>query len=305
MVENKHTDRAYCIQDIIETALAEDIGSGDITTQAIVDKKVKGSARIIAKENIVAAGLLIAEAVFKTVDASIKFEALAKDGENVKKGKTMARISGRLSAILTGERVALNFLQRLSGIATLTGQMVNKANPRAKDIGRGAKKVKAQKRSAVKILDTRKTTPGLRILEKYAVRMGGGFNHRFGLCDGILIKDNHIAAVGGIAEAVFKAREKSPRNMLIEVEVKNISEAREAMISGADVIMLDNMKPSVMKRAVNIIGKSALIEASGGVNLRNIREIAKTGVDFISTGALTHSARAVDISLELARQMPK
>ena len=284
IVANKRIETAYSIQNIIEAALAEDIGSGDITTIAVVDKNAEGKAEIIAKENLFVAGTLIAEAIFKTVHEKVEFKAFVKDGDNVKKGKAIARVSGRLSAVLAGERVALNFLQRLSGIETLTSQFVNK--------------VKGLK---VKILDTRKTTPGLRILEKYAVRMGGGFNHRFGLCDGVLIKDNHIAAVGSIAEAVFRARRKAPKNMLIEVEAKNLDEVKEAIIAGADVIMLDNMKPYQMKQAVKIIGKTALIEASGGVNLKNIREIAKTGVDFISIGALTHSAKAVDISLEVVR----
>lgn len=274
----------YRIQDIIETALAEDIGSGDVTTMAIADKNDEGDAEIIAKENLVVAGILIAEAVFKTIDAKIEFTALVEDGDNVKKGATITTVSGRISAILTGERVALNFLQRLSGIATLTSRFVNN--------------VKGFK---VKILDTRKTTPGLRVLEKYAVRMGGAFNHRFGLCDGILIKDNHIAAVGSVAEAVFRARENTPKNLLVEVEVKNLDEVKEAVLAGADVIMLDNMKPSLMKQAVKIIGKTALIEASGGVNLKNVRAIAETGVDFISVGALTHSARAMDISMEMVR----
>lgn len=281
-MEIKHIDTAYSIQDIIETALAEDIGSGDITTKATVEAHKEGEADIVAKEDIIVAGIPIAEAVFKTVDERLVFKAGVNDGDNVKKGKTLATVSGKISSILTAERVALNFLQRLSGVATLTRQYVDK--------------VKGFK---TKILDTRKTTPGLRILEKYAVRMGGGFNHRFGLCDGFLIKDNHIAAVGSIAEAVFKARENSPHNMLIEVEVKNLKEVREAVIAGADIILLDNMKPAVMRKAVNIIGKAALVEASGGVNLTNVRVIAKTGVDFISAGALTHSARAVDMSLEV------
>ena len=279
---NASLGMSYNIQGIIETALREDIGAGDISTTATVDKKAEGSAEIIVKEGLIVAGILIAEAVFKTVDAGIAFKAFVKDGESVKKGKTIARISGRLSSLLAGERVALNFLQRLSGIATLTSCFVAKV-----------------KGCRAKILDTRKTTPGLRILEKYAIRMGGGFNHRFGLCDGILIKDNHIAAVGSIMEAVLRARENIPHNMLIEVEAKNLDEVRGAILAGADVIMLDNMKPAVMKQAVKIIGKKALIEASGGVNLQNVRVIAKTGVDFISIGALTHSARAVDISMEV------
>lgn len=274
----------YRIQDIIETALAEDIGSGDVTTMAIADKNYEGAVEIIAKENIVVAGILIAEAVFKTLDKRIAFKPFAKDGGAVRKGKVIAKVSGKLSTLLAGERVALNFLQRLSGIATLTRMFTDKI-----------------KGFNIKILDTRKTTPGLRALEKYAVRMGGGWSHRFGLCDGVLIKDNHIAAVGSIDEAVQRARNNVPNNMLIEVEAKNLSEVKDALLAGADVIMLDNMKPAAMKQAVKIIGKTALVEASGGVNLKNIRAIAETGVDFISVGALTHSARAVDISMKVVK----
>ncbi|MEK6599922.1 MAG: carboxylating nicotinate-nucleotide diphosphorylase [Deltaproteobacteria bacterium] len=275
---------SYKIQDIIETALAEDIGSGDVTTMAIADKNDEGAVEIIAKENLVVAGILIAEAVFKTIDKKIEFKPFVTDGDNVRKGKAIAKVSGKLSTLLAGERVALNFLQRLSGIATLTRLFTDKI-----------------KGFNIKILDTRKTTPGLRILEKYAVRMGGGWSHRFGLCDGVLIKDNHIAAVGSVAEAVLRARDNAPKNMLIEVETKNISEVKEALLAGADVIMLDNMKPAAMRQAVKIVGKTALVEASGGVNLKNIRAIAKTGIDFISVGALTHSARAVDISMKVVK----
>ena len=274
----------YRIQDIIEIALAEDIGSGDVTTMAIADKNDEGAVEIIAKENIVVAGVLIAEAVFKTLDKKIVFKPFAKDGGTVRKGKAIAMVSGKLSTLLAGERVALNFLQRLSGIATLTRLFTDKI-----------------KGFNIKILDTRKTTPGLRILEKYAVRMGGGWSHRFGLCDGVLIKDNHIAAVGSVAEAVRRARDSAPKNMLIEVETKNLSEVKEALLAGADVIMLDNMKPAAMRQAVKIIGKTALVEASGGVNLKNVRAVAETGVDFISVGALTHSARAVDISMKVVK----
>ena len=275
---------SYKIQDIIETALAEDIGSGDVTTMAIADKNDEGAVEIIAKENLVVAGILIAEAVFKTIDKKIEFKPFVTDGVTVRKGQVIAKVSGKLSTLLAGERVALNFLQRLSGIATLTLLFTDKI-----------------KGFNIKILDTRKTTPGLRILEKYAVRMGGGWSHRFGLCDGVLIKDNHIAAVGSVAEAVRRARDSAPKNMLIEVETKNLSEVKEALLAGADVIMLDNMKPAAMRQAVKIIGKAALVEASGGVNLKNVRAIAETGVDFISVGALTHSARAVDISMKVAR----
>ena len=275
---------SYKIQDIIETALAEDIGSGDVTTMAIADKNDEGAVEIIAKENLVVAGILIAEAVFKTIDKKIEFKPFVTDGGTVRKGKVIAKVSGKLSTLLAGERVALNFLQRLSGIATLTLLFTDKI-----------------KGFNIKILDTRKTTPGLRILEKYAVRMGGGWSHRFGLCDGVLIKDNHIAAVGSVAEAVRRARDSAPKNMLIEVETKNLSEVKEALLAGADVIMLDNMKPAAMRQAVKIIGKTALVEASGGVNLKNVRAVAETGVDFISVGALTHSARAVDISMEVVK----
>ena len=275
---------SYKIQDIIETALAEDIGSGDVTTMAIADKNDEGAVEIIAKENLVVAGILIAEAVFKTIDKKIEFKPFVTDGGTVRKGKVIAKVSGKLSTLLAGERVALNFLQRLSGIATLTLLFTDKI-----------------KGFNIKILDTRKTTPGLRILEKYAVRMGGGWSHRFGLCDGILIKDNHIAAVGSVAEAVRRARDSAPKNMLIEVETKNLSEVKEALLAGADVIMLDNMKPAAMKQAVKIIGKAALVEASGGVNLKNVRAVAETGIDFISVGALTHSARAVDISMKVVK----
>jgi len=283
-VKNIITGTSYRIQDIIETALAEDIGSGDVTTMAIADKNDEGAVEILAKENIVVAGILIAEAVFKTIDKKIEFKPFVTDGGTVRKGKVIAKVSGKLSTLLAGERVALNFLQRLSGIATLTRLFTDKI-----------------KGFNIKILDTRKTTPGLRILEKYAVRMGGGWSHRFGLCDGVLIKDNHIAAVGSVAEAVLRARDNAPKNMLIEVEAKNLSEVKEALLAGADVIMLDNMKPAAMRQAVKIVGKTALVEASGGVNLKNVRAIAETGVDFISVGALTHSARAVDISMKVVR----
>ena len=275
---------SYKIQDIIETALAEDIGSGDVTTMAIADKNDEGAVEIIAKENLVVAGILIAEAVFKTIDKKIEFKPFVTDGGAIRKGKVIAKVSGKLSTLLAGERVALNFLQRLSGIATLTRLFTDKI-----------------KGFNIKILDTRKTTPGLRILEKYAVRMGGGWSHRFGLCDGVLIKDNHIAAVGSVAEAVLRARDNAPKNMLIEVEAKNLREVKEALLAGADVIMFDNMKPAAMRQAVKIVGKTALVEASGGVNLKNVRAIAETGVDFISVGALTHSARAVDISMKVVR----
>lgn len=275
------------VKQIIKTALEEDIGSGDLTTNTVIEPSAKGAANITAKENLVAAGLPAVREVFKFLDKNIIFKPLIKDGELVKKGQCIAEVKGRLKTLLTGERVALNFLQHLSGIATLTRQFVEKAE--------GCK---------VKILDTRKTIPGLRILEKYAVRCGGGFNHRFGLYDNILIKDNHIAAAGSIKNAVLQVRNLYPKKK-IEVEVKNFKELKEAIESKVDIIMLDNMKPHQMKKGVSLIHLTprvshlTLIEASGGVNLKNVREIAKTGVDFISIGALTHSARAVDISMEI------
>ncbi|MBI5681635.1 MAG: carboxylating nicotinate-nucleotide diphosphorylase [Deltaproteobacteria bacterium] len=281
------------IKDIIKTAVKEDIGSGDITTNAILKAGGRGSAEIIAKENLIIAGLSAAEEVFRQIDKTAVFKPLAKDGKKVKKGQCIAEVKGNLKTLLTGERAALNFLQHLSGIATLTHQFADKV----KDYD-------------VKILDTRKTAPGLRILEKYAVRCGGGFNHRFGLYDAILIKDNHIAAAGGIKNAILLARKNAPKKK-IEVEVKDFKELKEAIESKVDIIMLDNMKPSQIKRAVSLIRLTShpshltLIEASGGINLKNAREIAKTGVDFISVGALTHSARAVDISMKVKRYNPK
>jgi len=276
--------RGY-IKGLIELALREDIGGGDITTSAIIDKKARGSAEIIAKEGLVVAGLPMAEMVFKALDKGVRFKPLVKDGDRVKKGQILARVEGRLFPLLTGERVALNFLQRLSGIATLTRRFVDKV-----------------KGHPVKILDTRKTTPGLRVLEKYAVRTGGGYNHRFGLYDGILIKDNHIKIAGNVMEAICRVREKEDvkvKEVMVEVEVKNIKEVRETIMGGADIIMLDNMGLKKVRRAIKLIKGKALIEVSGGISLKNVREIAKTGVDFISIGYLTHSARAVDISLEI------
>ena len=287
---------SHKIKNIIKTALKEDIGSGDITTNAILKERGKGeggrgTAKIIVKENLVVAGLSVAGEVFKQLDKKAVFKPLVKDGEGVKKGQCIAEVKGRLRTLLTGERVALNFLQRLSSITTLTRQFVD-----------------AVKGYDVKILDTRKTTPNLRILEKYAVRCGGGFNHRFGLFDAILIKDNHIVAAGGIKNAVLQVRKNAPKKK-IEVEVKNFKELKEALESKVALIMLDNMKPQQMKRAVSFIrithhaSRTTLIEASGGVNLKNVKKIAKTGIHRISIGALTHSARGVDISMEIVKQL--
>lgn len=267
---------------MVKAALAEDIGSADITTDAIVGRKDHGTGEIIAKEDFIAAGLFLAEKVFKTLDKNAVFKPGCKDGDRIKKGKKLATVEARLDALLSGERVALNFMQRLSGIATLTKKFVEKMG-----------------RDSVKILDTRKTTPCLRIFEKYAVKAGGGHNHRFGLFDCVMIKDNHIKAAHGINNAVASVRDEYGESLLIEVEAKSLAEVREAVDSHADIIMLDNMGPDKIKKSLKIINNRALVEVSGGVNLGNIRKVAKSGVDFISIGALTHSARSVDISMEM------
>ncbi len=266
---------------LVKAALAEDIGTGDITTDATVGVKSRGAAVFMAKEDCVLAGVFIAEKTFKHL-GGISFNAFLKDGDRVKKGDRIAEVSGRLAAILKGERVALNFLQRLSGIATNTDRYVRKVA--------GTK---------AKVLDTRKTTPCLRMLEKYAVKTGGGYNHRFGLFDAILIKDNHIKAAGSVKKAVNRVNRRYGEGVVVEVETTNLREVREALSCGADIIMLDNMDAARIKKALKIIKGRALVEASGGITMDNIEEVARTGVDFISVGGLTHSAKAVDISLEV------
>ena len=268
------------INQILENALREDIGSGDITTNLLFPYDAECKAIILAKEEGLVAGLPIAEMVFRKLDKDIVFSEEKKDGDKVEPNQVLAEISGSQKSILTGERVALNFLQRLSGIATLTSRFV-----------------KAIHGQPVIILDTRKTAPGLRILDKYAVRVGGGFNHRFGLYEEVLVKDNHIKLAGGITRAVNILRERAVTRKRIEVEASRISEVEEALNVGADVIMLDNMSPKMIKEAVGLIKGKALIEVSGGVTLENVREIAETGVDFISVGLLTHSPEALDIGL--------
>ncbi len=273
------------IRRAVQAALAEDIGSGDATTLAIVPVTATAKAVLRAREPLVIAGLDFAEAAFRELSAAVKIKRLAKDGWRVKAGASLLKISGPARAILSAERVALNFVQRLSGMATLTAQFVN-----------------ATKGTPAQILDTRKTTPGWRHFEKYAVACGGGKNHRFGLFDMVLIKDNHLATLrcappNAIAAAVRRAREKFPQ-LKIEVEADTLAQARQAADAGADIILLDNMNPARLRLAVKKIKGRAKTEASGGVNLGNVRAIAKTGVDFISVGALTHSARAVDIGLD-------
>jgi nicotinate-nucleotide pyrophosphorylase (carboxylating) len=274
------------VKHFISQAIAEDLGQGDITTEALIPKTQRGKASIIAKANGIIAGIEIAKQVFLKVDPELKLAILIEDGTEVKPGDIVAKIEGRVASILKAERVALNLLQRLSGIASETNHYVQAVNG-----------------LPVQITDTRKTTPGLRTLEKYAVRVGGGKNHRMHLGDGILIKDNHLAALRhqglGIKEIVTKARQKAPPKLKIEVEVKTPREAVEAARAGADIIMLDNMGLEDMRQAVHLVKGQALIEASGGIILDKIRAVAETGVDLISIGALTHSVKALDISLEL------
>ncbi len=274
------------IDHLIDLALEEDIGTGDITTRTLIPPALETSAIFLAKVEGVLAGIEIARRVFLKLDPEIIFKIFIKDGSTLQKGDIIAEVKGKARAILTGERTALNFLQRLSGIATLTRQFVACVS----DL-------------PVMIIDTRKTTPGYRLLEKYAVRMGGGHNHRLNLADGILIKDNHLALLrsGGetLKDAVTQARKKAPEGLKIEVETTNLDEVHEAVDARADIIMFDNMSPAMMRRAVKLLPSGILSEASGGVNLESVRAIAETGVNFISVGALTHSSKALDISLEL------
>ena len=272
----------HSIRKIIQSALEEDISTGDMTTAAVLTGNETGKATAFAKIELVAAGIDVFRETFLVLDSRIQFIGCCKDGQVVQKGGSLAEISGNLGSILTAERVALNFLQRMCGIATLTRKYVD-----------------AIKGTRAKILDTRKTAPGLRCFDKYAVKIGGGMNHRFGLYDGILIKDNHIAAAGGISQALARVRGRFPHTLKVEVEVKNLSELEEALASGADTIMLDNMTVGDMKKAVDIINRRVPLEASGNVSLTNVRQIAETGVDFISVGALTHSVPASDISLKI------
>jgi len=272
------------IQKVVKTALKEDLGKGDITSELIIPEKRKGMGFIIAKEKGIITGLEVAKSVFKQVDPGLVFKPLVSDGDKMGPNQKVALIRGKAKSILAGERTALNFLQRLSGIATLTGEFVRRI--------RGTR---------AKILDTRKTTPGLRLLEKYAVKKGGGKNHRQGLYDMILIKDNHIEAAGSIPLAIRKAL-RNKKGLKIEVETRNFGEVKEALNFKIDRIMLDNFKPEDLKKAVRLIrskNKKVEIEASGRVNLKNIRKIALSGVDYISVGALTHSAEALDFSLVL------
>lgn len=271
------------IQHLIEIALKEDIGPGDITTDNLVGPDLEGKGVITAKEPLVIAGLDVARQVFEHLDNEVIFRAGYKDGDVIKDGGTVAEVESKLQVLLTVERTALNFLQRLSGIATCVRSFVDElAN------------------QSVRLVDTRKTAPGWRVLEKYAVRMGGAHNHRMGLYDGVLIKDNHIAACGGIIKAVDRIRANVSHFVKIEVEVSDMSQVKEAMDAGADVIMLDNMNIQKIKKAVAFINGKAVVEVSGGITKKRLKPLADTGVDIISVGALTHSARCVDISMSIS-----
>lgn len=272
----------FLVDELLRLAILEDIGKGDITTELTIPEDCFAEAHIIAKEDLVVAGMPFVERFFSILsDEKILIEVCFRDGEFVKKGETIARLRGKARILLSGERIALNILQRLSGIATLTNKFIKKVE-----------------NYQVKILDTRKTTPGFRFFEKYAVKVGGGHNHRFALYDAILIKDNHIKIVGSVKEAVVRAK-KSSVYQKIEVEVRELEQLKEAVEAGADIVMLDNMDLDSIRQAVKIAKGKVLIEVSGGVTLENVEEFAATGVDFISSGALTHSARAVDISMKI------
>lgn len=276
------------VRALIELALNEDIGTGDITSLATIPADRTATAIMLAKQDGVLSGMDVAEAVFHTVDPSIEFQTLRTNGESVTNPEQIAIVRGNARSILTAERTALNFVQRLSGVATITAEYVA-----------------AVAGTTARIVDTRKTTPGMRLLQKRAVQHGGGSNHRFGLADGVLIKDNHLAAVGGpnrITDAITAARRLAPHTLKIEIEVTNLDELREALDAGADIVMLDNMDTATMAEAVDIRNahpQRALLEASGGITLARLPEIAATGIDLISSGALTHSAPSLDISLDI------
>jgi nicotinate-nucleotide pyrophosphorylase (carboxylating) len=271
------------LKKVIGKFLHEDIGSGDITSEATISEGQSGTAEFVAKGSFVVCGIeTVAPLVFTTQNSAIEITHACKDKIQASPGDVLLIAKGPVLDLLKAERVALNLVQRLCGIATFTSLFVEKVKP-----------------LPVRILDTRKTTPGLRMLEKYAVRTGGGYNHRFNLADGVLIKDNHIQACGSIKNAVTRMREKVPHTMKIEVEASSMDQVRECLSCSVDIIMLDNMEPGMMREAVKFAGGKALLEASGGINLDNVREVAETGVDFISIGALTHSAPACDISMRL------
>ncbi|MCG8499856.1 MAG: carboxylating nicotinate-nucleotide diphosphorylase [Firmicutes bacterium] len=270
----------HIMEEIVLRALAEDIGTGDVTTRSIIPETQQITGKVMAKESGVICGIPMMIKVFEKIDPNIKVKPHMSDGDKAEQGDVIAQIEGPAVGVLEGERVALNLIQRLSGIATKTARFVD-----------------AVKGTKARITDTRKTTPGLRVIEKYAVKAGGGANHRFNLSDGILIKDNHIKAAGSITNAVNAARKNAPHTLKIEVEVETMAQIDEALNAGADIIMLDNMDIEAMQRAVERIDGKALVEASGNMGDKNLPEVAQTGVDLISVGALTHTVKAMDISL--------
>ncbi|MGN0804730.1 MAG: carboxylating nicotinate-nucleotide diphosphorylase [Candidatus Coproplasma sp.] len=272
------------MERLIKEALEEDIGNEDVTTNSIMPEYKRGRVKLICKQDGVICGLHIFERTFKLLDENISVEIFVKDGDEVKKGQRLAIVSGDIRALLSGERVALNYLQRMSGIATYTHNVAS-----------------LLKGSKTKLLDTRKTTPNMRVFEKYAVRVGGGHNHRYNLSDGVLLKDNHIGAAGGVKKAVEMARAYAPFVRKIEVEVENLDMCKEALEAGADIIMLDNMSVEDMKKAVKMIDGKALTECSGNITIDNVASIIEAGVDFVSSGALTHSAPILDLSLKELR----
>lgn len=269
------------VDNLILSALREDISSEDVSTNAIMPNPVKGSVDLICKQDGIIAGLNIFKRTFELLDDDVEFEFFCKDGDKVEKGQLMAKVVGDMRTLLSGERVALNYLQRMSGIATYTNSVAS--------LLEGTK---------TKLLDTRKTTPNMRVFEKYAVRVGGGYNHRYNLSDGVMLKDNHIGAAGSVTKAVEMAREYAPFVRKIEVECETLEMVKEAVDAGADIIMLDNMTPDVMAEALKIIDGKAQTECSGNVTRENIQRITSLGVDFVSSGALTHSAPIMDISLK-------
>ena len=272
----------WYVDETVRRALAEDVGKGDLTTDALVPGSLRAEGVIYSKEQGVLAGMSAAERTFSYLDPEIEIQWQLFDGSELSPGSVIARVKGKGQAMLTGERIALNFLQRLSGIATATRELLK--------ILEGTK---------AKLIDTRKTTPGLRLLEKYAVRVGGGYNHRLGLDDGVLIKDNHIKVAGGIKEAVRRAKAGVPHTIKVEVEVESLEQLKEALDAEADIIMLDNMPFEVMREAVKITDRRVPLEASGGISKETLRKVAETGVDLISVGAVTHSVKALDISMDI------
>jgi nicotinate-nucleotide pyrophosphorylase (carboxylating) len=271
------------VEELVRRALMEDVGPGDITTEAIVPPEQTCTAVIIAREEGLICGHAVAEATFRLYDPSLTYEVLVPEGESITPGIEVARIAGRARSILTAERVALNFLQRMSGIASTTRRLADSI-----------------KYYRARLVETRKTTPGLRLIEKYAVQVGGGLNHRYGLHDAVLIKDNHIALAGGVRKAVIAARKITSHTSRVEVEVDTLEQLQEALEVGADIILLDNMDHDTMRKAVEITAGKAILEASGGITAENLEEAARTGVDIISMGALTHSVKSLDLGLDIS-----